>query len=216
MRISRIAFVVVVQTSLLSAAEPLVPAISEDFSKLSPPPIEQAERIIRTKAIVGFAWVDEPVGRIILARHKNTICAFQFISFRRGNDAKASTAFVSGDENFWATANVIQQEIDGNALKANADRIKRIEYRKAPFYGLGRAFGFGAGNSRIKCGQGNLHWSYPTRIGIDFHKDMVTELAPTAWTSFEMVRLDDPKLKWYSPDERREWKEILIEDLPGN
>jgi len=49
-----------------------------------------------------------------------------------------------------------------------------------------------------------------------FRKNKLTELAPTAWTSFEMVRLDDPKLKWYSPAETREWQEILVEGLPGN
>lgn len=149
------------------------------FDKWNSPPIEVVEWIIRTKAVAGFEWVDEPVGRIIPAKRNNTICAFRFISFRRGNDAKKSTAFVSGDEHFWATAEAYQQEIGGKELKANAEDIKRVEYREGPSYGLGRVFGFGVGTRRIKCGEGQLSWTYPTASVIS-RKDMQTKLAPTA------------------------------------
>lgn len=74
---------------------------------------------------------------------------------------------------------------------------------------------FGVGNSDIRCGRDKYSWLFPT--GLLLKKDQgYVSVAPTNWTSFNDVRLDNPKLRWYqrAPQQQRPFVVIPIEDLP--
>jgi hypothetical protein len=50
-------------------------------------------------------------------------------------------------------------------------------------------------------------WSKPKKV------DLKVRMAPAPWREIEEVKLSDPRIKWFSYDERREWQVIPIDKI---
>ena len=178
-------------------------------------PLDDKVERLRIHARIDWHQASAPLGRILLIRNANDICAVRFTEFHRGHDAKPPTVFNSGAESLYAEYDwYCQVDGSGDFKKENITRGhgKLVE---RPLRGIGR-LAFQAGKVKVKCGPFKLFWFYPTSISFSSSPscdDSHVELAPTKWKEIEEVVASDSKLKWYRCDEHRESIYIPIDEL---
>jgi hypothetical protein len=179
----------------------------------SRPSEAKVEEYIKRSALIGFEWVDQPLNRILLLRDRSGICAIRFVSYRRADDARSATSFDTGDASQFAVYETSQLTPSGSQTLPGPIVRRELDYRGMT--GLGR-LAFGVGNDDVRCGQRRYSWVYPTGILLKKEHDDVS-FAPTNWTSFEKVRLDDPKLRWHQrdPQLQRPFLIVPVDDLPS-
>lgn len=178
----------------------------------SRPPVTQVADYIKDSTLVGFEWIDQPLNRILLLRSRHITCAIRFLSYRRSNDARPPTSFDTGDASQFAVYEVAELSSNGSEILVGAVTRRELDYHG--LRGLGR-LAFGIGDNDIRCGRDKYSWLFPT--GLLLKKDQSDVLvAPTNWTNFNDVRLDNPKLRWYQRDPhlQRPFIVIPMEELP--
>ena len=174
------------------------------------------ERLARDHAYVTSLSVGAPLGRLVLVRYLDTMCAIRFGAFHRGGDEKTPTKFNSGEETLFATAEEIRVANSGSTW--HVLQHKTVNLVRGPIVGLGR-LGFQKGQIGLHCGDAKLEWTYPNNISLGSYTDdkakrAQLEMAPTAWNEVSQIDLSDVRLHWYHYDESRKDTVIPIEDLP--
>ena len=81
------------------------------IAQLERPNIEEIEDIMQRSAIVGFSWIDQPLGRIILIRVDQDICGVRFIGKRKDATHHKSTRFTSGGYYSYADYEIVETRI---------------------------------------------------------------------------------------------------------
>lgn len=178
----------------------------------SRPSATHVEDYIKGSAVVGFEWVDLPLNRILLPHRNRTTCMIRFLSYRRANDARPQSSFDTGDASQFAVYEVAELTFNGSEILIGPVIRRELDYRG--LRGLGR-FAFGVGDNDIRCGRDKFSWLYPT--GLLLKKDQSdVSVAPTNWTSFNDIRLDSPRLRWYQRDPQLQRPFIVIrtQELP--
>ncbi len=176
----------------------------------------EAEQLAHTHVTVSYGSVSVPVGRFLLIRNGNDVCAVRFARFQRGGDAKSPTVFHSGDETLYAEYDWFHQgDGTGDLTKQNVGSGHK-ELKRGPMVGIGR-FAFQLGSTILSCGPFSLSWRYPNGVGFNttYRKegDVGNELAPTKWQSIRQVNPNDPSLRWYRFDEKRSITMIPLDAL---
>jgi len=186
-----------------------VVAVAQSASR---PDIAQVEDYIKHSALVGFEWVDQPLSRILLLRNSRTTCLIRFISYHRANDSRPPTSFNTGEASQFAVYEVAQLTVHRSGIVVGPTIRKELSYRG--LRGLGR-LAFDVGDSDIRCGRERYSWLFPTGLLLKEEQNDVL-IAPTNWQSFNDVRLNNPKLRWYQRDQQMQRSIIIIpmEDLP--
>jgi hypothetical protein len=170
------------------------------------------EAKLKTHALVTWYDAGAPLGRFVLIRKDTHVCAVRFTEYRRGNDAKPSTMFNSGEESFNAKYECASQVEWGRGF----GNVTTAEVSKGASWGVGR-LAFQSGEMNVKCGPYKLPWMYPTRVS--FHifgtrlGDHGIELAPTRWSDIKEVDVSSTRLRWFRYDEGRKDTYIPIEKL---
>jgi hypothetical protein len=188
-------------------------ARSEEVTESTPH--SKWELLARDHAYVTPLSVSSPLNSLLLVRYAGTLCAIRFRAFH-GGDEKAPTAFNSGDETLFATAEqirLVQSETTWRIFER-----KRLDLVSGPVVGLGR-FGFQKGRIGLHCGNAKLEWTYPNNVSLGSYtqptaKRVLVEIAPTAWSEVSQINLNDKKLHWYRYDEGRKDTLVSIEELP--
>lgn len=193
----------------LMLALPLV-AVAQSASR---PSATKIEDYIKQSALVGFEWVDQPLNRVLLLHNNRTTCAIRFLSYRRAKDGRPPTSFDTGDASQFAVYEVAELTFNGSEMLIGAVIRRELDYRG--LRGLGR-LAFGVGDSDIRCGREKYSWLFPTGLLLKRDQSGVS-VAPTNWTSFNDVRFDNPKLRWYQRDPhlQRPFIVIATEELPS-
>jgi len=179
-------------------------------------PLLKWETLAQNHARVSPLSVAAPLGRLVLVRADHSLCAVRFLEFHRGHDAKPATAFNSGNESLWATAEEVQ--IEGSHKTVGKPEVISLE--RGPVVGLGR-LGFAKGNIAIRCGGASLEWTYPNNISLGSYTQSpnyrkAVEIAPSAWTEVSQMDLKDPMLQWYRYDETRHDIVLNMDNLAGS
>jgi hypothetical protein len=174
------------------------------------------ELLARDHAYVTPLSVSAPLGRLVLIRYRDTLCAIRFNDFHRGSDEKPPTKFNSGEETRFATAEQLRL-VRSEATWRILDR-KTVNLVSGPVVGLGRV-GFQKGRINLHCGSAKFEWTYPNNVSLGSYtqpttKRVLVEIAPTAWTEVSEIDLSNEKLRWYRYDEGRKDTLIPIEELP--
>lgn len=177
--------------------------------------------------------VEIPLNRILLIRKENQYCALKFIHAWKemdeerlkvyANDIKkggiiAESAREASEKKYATYESYYQKDGTQNFTGEN---ILRKEGTAAllPLRGPFRPFVYQPGNGCVECGLFKLLWSYKT--GVVFiplgkgssMRDYGFELAPTPWIDIKEVNINDPRIKWYRYDEKRERIFIPIDKL---
>lgn len=194
MQIRKIAFLFLLSSTVLASE------LHEVEKQVSAPDVEVVESLINSYSIVGYSWVSQPLGKILLIKTPREICAIRYLSFSRGNDKNESSVFKSGDESFDAIA---------EKWSSKGRHAKKIFLKKRPFYGIGK-LGFSPSENRIQCGDDEYIWEYPTST-IILSKDHTTLLSPTKLESFELINITDKSLIWYGYEEERKIQLVPLE-----
>jgi hypothetical protein len=170
-------------------------------------------------ALVSDMAVSAPMGRLLLARKGGTLCAFRFVSARRGHDKREPTSFSSGEESLfgeyeWA---LLEEPEKGRVKPVKSGKG---EVSRKGSIGVGR-LATRIGRPAVSCGEVKAVWAYPNRLTFvaetptgAFQYDNQLSLAPTAWREFSEINLADPRLKWYRLDSKRVERKVPVGELP--
>lgn len=176
--------------------------------------LDEEEATLRTHAIVLHSAVSAPVGKLLLLRRGEAVCAVRFHKLRRGNDAHAPSIFSSGEESLFAEYEFSFQQEASHGFTDAAVKHGLGAVSDSAVVGLGRALAIKLSDRTLRCGALETDWGYPSfaiffkaRIGVT-PGDYGLELAPTNWDRPERIDLSDPRLSWYRYDSRR--RELLI------
>ena len=178
--------------------------------------IDHEIETLRTNSRIDHGAVTAPIGKFLLARRGNVLCAIRFTEFHRAHDVKPGTVFHSGDETLSANYEwFCQLDGSGNLRKKNALGGAGKLVRN-PLVGIGR-LAFQTGNEEIKCGPFKLFWYFPTFVA--FSRTLgdcsgsEVELSPTKWVSVEQADSSLPSLKWYHCDSQRKSVYVPADEL---
>lgn len=173
---------------------------------------------IKTHALVGFEWIDQPPVGIALIQLPDHFCAVKFLSLRTGRDSGNGGMFRSSGVSQYAEIELIELPPHPTRPMLRQAIPRRFSLSWRPLIGIGRMT-FQRGHTDIKCGDTNIPWSYPTAISESQVKPADIrglQLAPTAWQNFSDIDLNDAKLHWFAYDEGRvKILAIPIYELPG-
>lgn len=177
--------------------------------------LDQEIEELKTHARVDWGQVTAPIGRLLLAKKGNHMCAIRFTKFQRGHDTSEATVFHSRDETLYANYQwFCQVDGSGDLKKRNITTGSGKLIRK-PLKGVGR-LAFQTGNETIKCGPFRLFWSFPTFVSFSYTprcSNSGIRLSPTKWVSIEEINTSLSTLKWYHCDEQRKTIYVPIEEL---
>jgi hypothetical protein len=188
---------------------------SDDGSR---PPWAVVEQKIQSHALVGFEWVDQARGGILLIELPDRFCAVKFLSWHTGDKTSKGGMFHSDGVSQYAEIELVDLPPHPSRAMLSQAVARHVSLSWHPLLGIGRLT-FQRGRTDVTCGHTQLPWLYPTAIfgSQTKHGDIVgLRLAPTAWTRFSDIDLTDPMVRWYGYDESRDHvMEIPVEDLPG-
>lgn len=183
--------------------------------------IEKAEELSETHAIVNFGYVGTPLGKILLVKNGNDICALRIVGFhRKKNSTQKQTLFYSGGDEYHVEYEWYYP-IDG---VAGFDSQKKMYsghghlYRK-PTYGIGRFVLPSLHAPIFECGEiTGIAWHYPAYVPMysGSNRNNSILLAPTGWEKISEVNMNDDKLVWYGYDDSRDTIYIPISDLSAH
>jgi hypothetical protein len=168
------------------------------------------ERSAITSAYVTWSNISPPLGKLLLIEDGEFLCAVRFVNFRRGGDATKGSVFSSGQETLTSAYEWYELERAGSTVKVK-DQGKATVRFTAP-WGLGHMV-VGGGYGNVRCGQREFGWRYPSAIDFSQASDSRRRLAPTRWEKVGDVRLDDPRLTWYSFAPKRQDLRIPLSQL---
>jgi len=144
-----------------------------------------------------------PVGRILLISRENYMGALKFLY----NEEKPDGIYSKYE--YFEYQNEFRKVREGE-FSFKPSKGKGIFFHESP-YKLG---------SRLKLRNFSLFavagsrdhstvyfWSKPNKV------DQSVRMAPTPWKEIEEVNLSDPRVRWFTYDEKRERKIILIEKI---
>lgn len=153
---------------------------------------------------IRFRSIDVPVGRIVLFRVRDEFCALRI----RGYGA----AVIDSSDVKNADYDLLRAPAGQLALNEKGRATGRFEFKG--YVGLGH-WVWERGNTVLKCGGQRIGWSYPNKF--ELVGDANISVAPTAWTSFSDVILNDPTLQWFEEDKSQKRGELKlpVESLPG-
>ena len=162
-----------------------------------------------------FAWVGwssayAPFKRLLLIRDGEFLCAVRFVNYRRGGDRTAGSVWSSGDETLIGAYEWYL--LEQNNERARVKSSGKATVKSTALSGIGR-FVIAGGPENIRCGDRKFGWNYPSGISFSQVPGSDMKLAPTRWESADDIKLDDPKLTWYSFDQKRQELRIRLEDL---
>ncbi|GAB6270155.1 MAG: hypothetical protein STSR0002_28990 [Smithella sp.] len=156
-----------------------------------------------------FSGAYMPIGRFLLIRKKDEVCALKFTRFwneKQGKEQEKYAAYIS----------YYQNDGSGNLLSQN---VKIIEGKASnlPLRGWSRLFFWQPGISYVKCGPLKFVWNYYGAV-VAFEKgdspgDHGFEFAPTPWENITEVNVSDKRIKWYRYDKDRRDIDIPIDKL---
>lgn len=158
----------------------------------SRPAIDVVEATIRTHAVVGFSWIDQPLHKIVLIKTRKDLCAIKYLSFSRGHDQRSPTLFDSGDESYYGEA-----ELYSNSTHT----VHRLRLSQLSTKGFATLIVFGSGRHQFFCGGEPFGWGYPTATILSPGSD--ASLASTQLEDFSKVDFQDPHLQWFRYEEGR-------------
>lgn len=168
--------------------------------------IEHTLEIIQKNIVVGFSWVDLPINQILLLKHKKSICAIQFNSFKRLNDSEEATTFKSSAETLMASYS--KYEFEEGYHNMELDNVTFHELVSEATYGIGRLT-FGGGDKKIECGDGDFYWEFPTAVFLSRgNKDL--SVYPLLINDFANLEKPPSAIKWIGYEEGRAKKIINI------
>lgn len=144
-------------------------------------------------------------GRFLLIRNGTKLCALRFSEILRRGDAKAPTAFNSGEETIrahyvWYEGQRVEDKwfITPPLAEGVGEVVKKAAI------GVGR-LAFGGGDIHIKCGSIRVKWSPPAHVYFYeyTYKDEGNEIAVTQHTRIEEIDPNDMGLHWLRLDNTR-------------
>jgi hypothetical protein len=151
-----------------------------------------------------------PFKRYILISDAQFLCAIRFVNFRRGRDSNPGSFWSSGEETLTSAYewNVLEQV--GNYVKIKESGKATVKFSAPKGFGhLIVAGGYG----NVICGKRKFGWQYPAGIVFSQASNSSMRLAPTPWSTISQIRLDTPKLNWYTFDQNRKEVRIPINEL---
>lgn len=149
-----------------------------------------------------------PIGKILLVKNGNKICAVRFTSVDRGHDKKEPSIWSSGEESKYA-------EFDWYCFGDSPRKEHKKLSLKAP-KGIGR-LAFQTGCPYIKFGSLKLFWSYPTYVyfpefGGSQKEGLEVLFSPTNYQDFNAIDLKQNHT-WYGYDENRKRHSVDLKSL---
>ena len=168
------------------------------------------ERSTMTAAYVYWSNASAPLGRYLLIRDGDFLCAVRFLNFRRGRDASEGSVWSSGQETLTSAYEWYELDQVGSAVTVK-DQGKSTAKFTAP-WGFGHLV-LGGGPENVRCGKREFGWHYPANIDFFQRPDSDRKLAPTRWDQISDIRLDDARLVWYSFDPKRRDLRIPLGNL---
>ena len=196
---------VVLSCAISSAEGDIFQSVDQDSKRWMP--IET--RTLRS-ARIGWHSASAPFQKFLLIKDGDFLCAVRFVNFRRGGDKTDGSIWSSGDETLTSAYEWKVLESDGKGVRVR--NAGKATAKSAALKGIGR-FVVAGGAENIRCGDRTFGWDYPSGINFSQVPGSNMRLAPTRWDSTEDIRLDDPKLNWYSFDQKREEVRIPLENL---
>lgn len=194
-------------TSTLVLLICLFGAIAEEYvDDVSRADLDTTLVLIEENIVVGFSWLDMPVGYVALLKHNDNICGVKFNSFERMNDAKEPTVFRSGAETFKAKLQFY--DYGSEPFEFDEESIVELIVHSEANVGIGR-LQFGGGDKFIECGEGRFLWTYPTGIGFLPNDDSL-RFMPTLEQTFEAAIQYLNGADWLKYDRGRETPVELI------
>ncbi len=161
-------------------------------------------------AHINWANASAPFERYLLIKDGQFLCAVRFINYWRGRDGRAGSFWSSGEETLSSKYEWDLLEASGVEVIVKSHGTGIVKFA-AP-WGFGHLI-LGGGYENIKCDGRDFGWQYPDAVDFSQSTQSDMMLAPSRWTRIEDIRLNDPKLVWYSFDEHRKDKEIPVGDL---
>ncbi len=163
------------------------------------------ERSTLASAQVGWANASAPFKRYLIIDDGEFLCAVRFVNYLRGQDADSGSLWSSGEE-------TLTSAYEWNVLQRMGEKVQIMGQgkdivRRTALSGVGRLV-ISGGYGNIKCGNRKFGWQYPAGINFSQSPTSKMRLSPTRWEKIEDIRLDDPRLVWYSFDQNR--KQIFI------
>jgi hypothetical protein len=192
----------------------LIFAVMMNSAYGEPVPITDKQYI--DKYILLANGIYSALGRFLLIRQQDGLCAIKFTGAKRGNDASEPTAFRGGEETFLSEYEWFFSPNYHGKWVASELKSGRSVVNSGSSWGIGR-LAFGGGNSHIECGPMRFYWIAPTQLLFgDMQHTIGTqnyEMAPTKWISIDEVRPEAPFLKWFRYDEKRDRIDLRIDEL---
>jgi hypothetical protein len=185
--------------------------------------------------VIHFSGVELPLNRILLIRKGGHYCALRFIRAWTEIDQKkwksrsddinkggilGESARDMATKKYAVYESFYQIQGSPDFLSKNIQKQQRTA-SWLPIKGFMHPFLYQPGNPYIECGELQLDWGYRTFVSFipadipekNSERDHGIELAPTIWTDIKQVNVKDPRIRWYSFDEKREPTYISINNF---
>lgn len=151
-----------------------------------------------------------PLNKYVLISEGDFLCGIRFVNFRRGQDKTEGSVWSSGDE-------TLSSAYEWHAFARDGARVRIVEHgsgvaQRTALRGFGR-FVIAGGHENIQCGNRQFGWLYPAGIVFSQVPNSERKIALTRWEQASDIDLNDPKLVWYSFDQKRESKRIPLGQL---
>jgi hypothetical protein len=165
------------------------------------------ERHAFDSALVDATVVSSPVGKFLLMRKSNHICAIRFTKFGGGKEN-------GGAEYDW----YFQGDGSADFTRPNISSGHAQLQWKAGFFD--ELLHGPSAKSKISCGSFEVLWTYPNNVIFASFEawrskfDYNLELAPTKAADIKEVNIKNPRLQWYKLDDKRQGRFIPLEELP--
>jgi hypothetical protein len=151
------------------------------------------------EVLIGRTGVSMPLGRILLARKGGEYCALIFTNTwlgERKNDHYTSYEFYYQSD---GSGELTKSNVMSGTGELFFPQIDSFLH----FYGYQKGL-----KDTITCGEMKFEWLF-----IAWIRFLKTEFAPTPWTSIEDVNINDPRIKWYKKDSKRDRMSVSIDRL---
>ena len=155
---------------------------------------------------IGVNCIIMPLSKLLLVQRDSEYCAIKFTKFWTSKT----------EEDLFANYELYNLGNKAGDLNKGNILVNKGELSFPKPSGIGR-FAFSFGNKEIKCGLRRLFWS--GKGAVHFYGenqrqgDYGIELVPTNWGNISEINLSDSYLKWYRYDDKRNRKNIKLNEL---
>lgn len=172
-------------------------------------PYDPYESLITNYVRIEVGGVYMPIGRFLLLRRKNELCAVKFTKVWNedpGTRIKKYAKYIS----------YYQNDGSGNLLSPNV-KVTEGQSSELPFRAWTRLFIWQPGMMYVQCGPLKISWGDYSFVSAceegDPHFDRAFEFAPTPLENINDVNVSDKRIKWYRYDKNRKTIDIHIDKL---